>query len=52
MVMPVTGEERDADRNRRVSKETFLNSNMYFYGRQICFILASIITSYAVLHNA
>ncbi|XP_069692379.1 thioredoxin domain-containing protein 11 [Periplaneta americana] len=52
MVMPVTVEERDADRNRRGPKETFFNSNMYFYGREICFILAVIITSYAALQNA
>lgn len=52
MVMPVTGEERDADRNRRDPTEMLLNSNMYFYGREICFILAVIITSYAALQNA
>lgn len=52
MVMPVTVEERDVDRGRRDAKETFFNSNMYFYGREICFILALLITSYAALQNA
>lgn len=52
MVMPVTVEERDVDRSRRDAKETFFNSNMYFYGREICFILALLITSYAALQNA
>lgn len=52
MVMPVTVEERDVDRGRCDSKETFFNSNMYFYGREICFILALLITSYAALQNA
>jgi hypothetical protein len=52
MVMPVTVEVRDADRNRSCSKEALLNSNMYFYCREICFIVALIITSYAALQNA
>ena len=50
--MPVTEEERNADQNKRGQKDTFLNSNMYFYGREICFILALLITSYAALQNA
>jgi hypothetical protein len=52
MVMPVTVEERDADRSRRGPKQTFNNSNMYSYGREICFIVALLITSYAALQNA
>lgn len=52
LVMPVTVEERDGDQIRCDSKETVFNRNMYFYGRQICFILALLITSYAALQNA
>lgn len=51
MVMPATVEERDAERNRRGSKETLI-WNMHLYCREICFILLLIITAYASLHNA
>lgn len=52
MVMPETVEERDVDRSGRDAKETFFNSNMYFCGREVCFILALIITTYAALQTA
>jgi len=52
MVMSGTVEGRDDDQTRCDPKETFFNSNMYLYGRQICFILALLITSYAALQNA
>jgi len=52
MVMSGTAEGRDDDQTRCEPKEKFFNSNMYFYGRQICFILALLITSYAALQNA
>lgn len=50
--MPVTEEERNVDQSRRGQKDTFFNTNMYFYGREICFIVAILITSYAALQNA
>lgn len=52
MVMSETVEGRDDDQSRCEPKETFFNSNMYFYGRQICFILTLLITSYAALLDA
>ncbi|KAJ9585352.1 hypothetical protein L9F63_002849 [Diploptera punctata] len=52
LVMPVTEEERNADQGRRGQKDTFFNSNMYFYGREVCFILALLITSYAAFQNS
>lgn len=52
MVMSGTVEVRDDDQTRCDPKEKFLNSNMYIYGRQICFILALLITSYAAFQNA
>ncbi|GLH10697.1 Protein disulfide-isomerase [Gryllus bimaculatus] len=52
MGMKVTGEERDVDGENHSTQETTVACKMYFYGREFCFVLALLFTSYAALQNA
>ncbi|XP_049800865.1 thioredoxin domain-containing protein 11 [Schistocerca nitens] len=49
---PTKSKNRNGERSRRATAESFFVTNMYFYGRELCFVLAIIITTYAALQNA
>lgn len=50
--MQVTGDDRDVDMENLSIQESSFISKMYFYGRELCFVLALLFTSYAALQNS